>query len=125
MTLPCCPGERYEGRVAAVGDVIDKESRTLKVRVVVPNRGRMLKAEMFARATIATGTRPAPVRPIGAIHREGSAPFVLVERGKDDYERRPVKIGPEGDGVVEILEGVTPAERVVSGGGILLKRAAR
>jgi cobalt-zinc-cadmium efflux system membrane fusion protein len=125
VTLPCCPGERYEGQVVSIGDAIDKETRTLKVRAVVPNRGRALKGEMFVRVTIATGNRQALVVPLGAIHREGSAPFVLVEKGKDDYERRPVKVGPESDGVVEILDGVTPAERVVSAGGILLKRSAR
>jgi len=125
VTLPCCPGERFDGQVVSVGDVIDKESRTLKVRVLVPNRGRSLKAEMFVRVSIGTGARQALVLPVGAIHREGSAPFVLVERGKDDYERRPVKLGAESDGTVEILDGVTPAERVVTGGGILLKRAAR
>jgi RND family efflux transporter MFP subunit len=125
VTLPCCPEERYEGQVVNIGDAIDKETRTLKVRAVVPNRGRALKGEMFVRVTIATGNRQALVVPLGAIHREGSAPFVLVEKGKDDYERRPVKVGPESDGVVEILDGVTPAERVVSSGGILLKRSAR
>lgn len=125
VTLPCCPDERYEGQVVNIGDVIDKETRTLKVRAVVPNRGRALKGEMFVRVSIATGSRQALTLPLGAIHREGSAPFVLVERGKDDYERRPVKIGAESDGVVDVLDGVTPAERVVSAGGILLKRAAR
>lgn len=125
VILPCCPGERYEGQVVAVGDVIDKDSRTLKVRAVVPNRGRSLKGEMFVRVTIATGTRQALVLPVGAIHREGSVPFVLVESGRDDYQRRPVKIGAEADGAVEILDGVTPADRVVTAGGILLKRAAR
>lgn len=125
VTLPCCPGERYQGQVGGIGDAVDKESRTLKVRAVVPNRGRALKGEMFVRVSIDTGTRQALVVPQGAIHRDGSATFVLVEKARGEYERRPVTIGAEADGLVEILDGLTPAESVVSAGGILLKRAAR
>jgi len=125
VTLPCCPGERYQGQVVGIGDAIDKESRTLKVRAVVPNRGRALKGEMFARVTIDTGTRQALVVPQGAIHRDGAATFVLVEKARGEYERRPVTIGAEADGAVEILDGLTPADTVVSSGGILLKRATQ
>ena len=124
VTPPCCPRERYEGRIANISDVVDKETRTLKVRAVVPNRGRSLKAEMFVRAAIDTGATRALVLPLGAVHRDGGATFVLVERGTGDYERRPVTLGAERDGSVEVVEGVTPVDRVVSAGGILLKNAA-
>jgi multidrug efflux pump subunit AcrA (membrane-fusion protein) len=80
---------------------------------------------MFVRVSIDTGTRQALVVPEGAIHRDGSATFVLVEKARGEYERRPVRTGAEADGLVEILDGLAPAESVVSAGGILLKRAAR
>src|SRR5439155_823092 len=54
-TLRCCPGERYEGRVSYISDTVDKETRTVKVRSTVVNRGRTLKAEMFVNVAIATG----------------------------------------------------------------------
>jgi RND family efflux transporter MFP subunit len=122
VTLPCCPGERYDGRIVNISDAVDKETRTLKVRAVVPNQDRTLKAEMFVKVTIDTGTARALSLPQGAIHRAGSETFVLLQRGKDDYVRRPVKLGQEIDGSVEILAGVTPGDRVVSSGGILLKK---
>jgi len=125
VTPPCCPRERYEGRVVNIGDAVDKETRTLKVRAVVPNRGRSLKAEMFVKVAIDTGATRVLALPEGAIHREGGETFVLVARGKDDYERRSVKLGVEVDGSVEVLDGVTPADRVVSAGGILLKKAVK
>ncbi|HKW90278.1 MAG TPA: efflux RND transporter periplasmic adaptor subunit [Methylomirabilota bacterium] len=124
VTLPCCPSDRYEGRVTAMADAIDKETRTLKVRAMIPNPRRALKSEMFVRVRIATGDHQALVVPVGAIHREGTAPFVLVEKARDEYQRRPVRLGLEVDGTVEIFDGLTPADRVVSRGGILLKRAA-
>jgi len=125
VTLPCCPGERYEGQVVNIGDSIDKDSRTLKVRVVVPNRGRSLKAEMFVKVSIATGSAQVLAVPQGAVHRSGGDTYVLVVKDKDAYERRSVKLGAEFNGMVEVLDGVAPEDRVVASGGILLKREAR
>jgi multidrug efflux pump subunit AcrA (membrane-fusion protein) len=111
--------------VVYVADAVDKDTRTLKVRAAIPNRGRSLKAEMFVRVAIDTGATRVLALPQGAIHREGGNTYVLVERGKGDYERRPVKLGPEFDASVEVLDGVTSKDRVVSAGGILLKSTAK
>ena len=40
VTLPCCPGERFEGRVSYISDIVDKDTRTIKVRAVVPRSVR-------------------------------------------------------------------------------------
>ena len=125
VTPPCCPGERYEGRVTNISDAVDKETRTLKIRAVVPNRGRALKAEMFVKVAIDTGAIQVLALPQGAIHRERGATFVLVERGKDDYERRPVTQGLEVNGFVEVRGDLSTKDRVVSAGGILVKKSAR
>jgi len=125
VTPPCCPADRYEGRIINIADAVDKDTRTLKVRTIVPNRDRSLKAEMFAKVVIETGSMRALALPQSAIQREGGKAFVLVERGKDEYERRPVTLGLELNGSVEVLEGVAPTDRVVATGGILLKKIVR
>jgi membrane fusion protein, heavy metal efflux system len=125
VTLPCCPGDRYEGRVAYISDAVDPQTRTVKVRAVVPNRARMLKAEMFVRVVIATGSRRILAVPQSAVHREDGATFVLVETGREEYRRRRVILGADLDGAVEVLDGVTPRDRVVSTGSILLKKTAK
>ncbi|MDE2179988.1 MAG: efflux RND transporter periplasmic adaptor subunit [candidate division NC10 bacterium] len=125
VTLACCPGERYEGRVTYISDSVDPQTRTVKVRVVVPNRGRALKAEMFVKVAITTGSANALTLPQSAIHREDGETFVLIARGKDEYDRREVKVGVDLDGTVEVLDGVTPQDRVVSTGSILLKKTAK
>lgn len=125
VTLPCCPQDRYEGTVANIGAAVDKETRTLKVRAVVPNSGGVLKAEMFVKAAIDIGSSQALTLPQSAIQRTDGQTFVLLAMEKGEYVRRTVKTGAEFDGVTEILEGVTPQDRVVSTGGVLLKRDAR
>jgi len=124
VTLPCCPNERFEGTVDYISDLVDKDTRTVKVRAVVPNRGRMLKAEMFVKVAIATGTSRVLTVPQSAIHREAGETYVLVQSGHPPYARRAVRLGAEFAGVVEVLEGVTPADRVASSGSILIKKGA-
>jgi cobalt-zinc-cadmium efflux system membrane fusion protein len=124
VTLPCCPGERYAGTVVNVGEAVDKDSRTLRARAVVRNRGRALKAEMLVKVAIDTSSSRVLALPQSAIQRKEGITFVLVQQGKDEYQPRPIKTGAEFDGLVEVLEGLTPADRVVTTGGILLRQSA-
>src|SRR5262249_58763787 len=108
VTLRCCPGERYEGRVSYISHTLDKETRTVKVRATVVNRGRALKAEMFVNASIATGTTRALTIPQSAVHREGRDVYVLVAGANDKLERRPVVLGDDLGDAVEVIGGRRP-----------------
>lgn len=125
VTLPCCPRDSRDGKITNIAAAVDKESRTLKVRAVVPNPGGVLKAEMFVNVTIDTGSSQLLTLPQSAIQRQEGQIFVLVETAKGQYQRRTVKTGAEFEGLVEVLEGLTPQDRVVSTGGILLKQGVK
>ena len=125
VTLRCCPDQHYDGSVSYISDAVDRETRTVKVRAVVPNRGRALKAEMFVNVRLTTGTVRALTLPQEAIHREGGSTFVLLATGPDAPARRPVKLGVELGDRVEVLDGVTPSDRVVSRGSIMVKSRAK
>jgi cobalt-zinc-cadmium efflux system membrane fusion protein len=124
-TLRCCPGERYEGRVSYISDAVDKETRTVKVRSIVANRGRTLKAEMFVNVAISTGTARALIIPQSAVHREGREIYVLLAKAKDQLERRPVTLGDDLGDTVEVTSGLGVDDRVVGTGSILLKGTVR
>jgi cobalt-zinc-cadmium efflux system membrane fusion protein len=124
-TLRCCPGERYEGRVSYISDAVDKDTRTVKVRSTVVNRGRALKAEMFVNVTIATGAARALTIAQSAVHREGGETYVLIAKTKDQLERRPVVLGEDLGDAVEVTSGLGIDDRVVSTGSILLKATTR
>ncbi len=125
VTLPCCPTERYEGRISYISDSVDPQTRTVKIRAVVPNRGRMLKAEMFVKVSIQMGSSAVLVVPQSAVHVEEGQAFVLLDKGNGGYERRAVKVGNDLDDVIEILAGISPQDRIVASGSILLKKTAR
>jgi membrane fusion protein, heavy metal efflux system len=125
VRLPCCPDASFAGQVRYISDAVDRETRTVKVRGAVPNRDRALKAEMFVKVSIATGSTRALTVPQSAVHRENGTTFVLVTTGPDTYERRRVTLGAELDGSVEVQAGVTPSDRVVSQGSILLRKSTK
>ncbi len=116
--------EDFTGAVSAVGDVIDEATRTVLVRCAVPNPDRLLKPAMFARVTL----RPRPglrllVVPSDALLSDGQRYRVLVRGPGQGLESRPVEVGAEVGGRVQILSGLRVGEEVVSEGALLAARA--
>jgi cobalt-zinc-cadmium efflux system membrane fusion protein len=119
------PGKVFEGKVTYVGDLVDPQSRTVKVRVEVQNPEQRLKPEMYARVAL-RGAAGAPTLavPSQAVLSDGTASAVMVALGDGRFERRTIEAGPERDGRVRVLAGLAPGERVVVDGAIYLGAAA-
>ena len=121
ITMVAYPGEEYEGRVARIADVLDPQTRTVKVHVEMVNPRGRFRPEMFVTIRHSGESRPTPVLPLGAIVQEYGRPIVFLERAPGRFERREVTLGPRTGDVVPIVSGVQAGERVVVDGGVLLK----
>jgi multidrug efflux pump subunit AcrA (membrane-fusion protein) len=120
------PGEEFRGRLVLIGDVVDAATRTVEGRVEVANGGGRLKAGMYVEATTAAGgERLALVVPEESVQDDGGRPIVFVKTGERTFARRPVETGEKFDGTIEILEGLTAGEIVVTSGSFLLKSEIR
>lgn len=126
VRLDAQPDEMLTGKLAYVADQIDPASRTVRARVDLPNPERRLKPGMFARVALATGEEPAPVLavPRSALQRDGGASIVFVRTDPGRFERRRVETGRATDDLVEILDGLTAGEEVVTEGAFLLRSQA-
>ena len=125
LTLNAYPGQHWAGRVSVVSDAVDPTTRTLRVRVVLPNPRGQLKPAMFGRIRILRSSTQGISLPAAAVLREGADAYVFVAKGNGKYERRSVKIGRAFDSSLEIASGVTAGETVVSDGAILLRAAGQ
>jgi membrane fusion protein (multidrug efflux system) len=108
------PDEVFEARILTVSAAVESQNRSAAVRAAVPNPGGKLKAGMFVKGKIVTGTKPdAILVPANALWRRvGEAPYVyVVEQNK--ARRREVKTGQEEPQGIEILEGLRSGEQVV------------
>jgi membrane fusion protein, heavy metal efflux system len=120
------PDEQFNGRIDYVGDTVDATSRTIKVRATVDNQQLKLKPEMFVTATVyTTGSTAMLSVPLVAVHGEGTGQsYVFSVLDDDRVVRRPVTLGAKWDGRVAITAGLSPQDRVVTSGSILLKAEA-
>ena len=76
---------------------------------------------MYAEAEIDTGTaKPALAVPDSAVIDSGDRQVVIVDKGEGRFEPRPVKLGRRGDGYIEVLDGVTKGEEVVTSATFLI-----
>ena len=116
------PHAVFSGTITYVGDVLDPATRTMRLRVTVPNYDLLLKPEMFATVLVyAAATPDALILPLEAVQNGPSGKMVFVQRGTNDFEVRAVKVGSEQGEVVTVLEGVSAGEQVVTKGSFMLK----
>lgn len=114
------PQRRFPGRVLAIGDVVDAQSRRVPVRCAVANPERLLKPEMFARVTPETEGVRLPRLPNTAIVTEGANDFVFVEKEPGLIEKRQVQLAFRGHEASFVSSGLATGERVVTTGALLL-----
>jgi cobalt-zinc-cadmium efflux system membrane fusion protein len=117
--------EPVTGRVDNVAAFVDPSTKATAVRIVVPNRGRLLKKDMYVNAGIRSRTvSNGLLIPVSAVLRdEDNRPFVYIQNSAGHYERRSVKLGSRIDERYEINDGLSAGDRVISQGGLFLQFA--
>ena len=111
-----------DGRVSRVGAAIVPQTRTVRVRVDLPNTDGALKAGSFVRASIELGeTKTAVLVPRTALQRAQGHDLVFVRTAAGQYDPVNVEVGGRTAEVVEILRGVEPGAVVVTTGAFMLK----
>ena len=117
------PNQTFTGMVSVVSQFIDPATRTVKVRGMVDNSNRQLKAEMFVTLDLPdsrqTSTASVPQK---AVFLRGDKHYVFVEEQPGRFARHEVQVGPEQQGQVAILAGVSAGQRVVTDGCVLLQQ---
>jgi cobalt-zinc-cadmium efflux system membrane fusion protein len=121
VSLISFPDETFVGRVIRIGDVLDPQTRTLKVYLDLPNPQGRLRPEMFGTIRHTGPKHTMPVVPATAVIQEYGRDVVFLERAPGQFERRGVQLGPRLGNVAVVRDGLTPGERVVVEGAILLK----
>ncbi|MEQ1628075.1 MAG: efflux RND transporter periplasmic adaptor subunit [Nitrospira sp.] len=116
------PHAIFPGTITYISDVLDPATRTMRLRVTVPNPDHMLKPEMFAMVRVYAAPNPdALTIPLAAVQNGPNGKMAFVRRGANDFEARAVKLGLERGELVTVLEGVSEGEPVVTRGSFMLK----
>lgn len=115
------PDQRFEGRISYVYPTLNAATRTIPVRIELPNPGRLLKPGMFAQIELpVAGAGAVLTVPNSAIIDSGTRQIALVEVQEGRFEPRELRLGARGDERVEVLAGVREGERVVVAANFLI-----
>jgi cobalt-zinc-cadmium efflux system membrane fusion protein len=124
VRVPAFPERVFDATISWIAPALDPNTHRLPVRAEIANPDGALKPMMFANFSIGTGAAvTAPAVPPSAIVYEGDSARVWVARDNGTIAARAVTTGRTEGGMVEIREGLTPGERVVTRGTLFIDRA--
>jgi Cu(I)/Ag(I) efflux system membrane fusion protein len=121
VVLSYFPGETFAGRVRYIEPQVNEKTRTVPLKLEVPNPGGRLRAGMYATVRFQpVVARDAVLVPSLAVLRTGQRNLVVVAQKDGRFSPREVQLGSEGEGRVEILSGLAAGERIVTSAQFLI-----
>ncbi|PFG58317.1 Cu(I)/Ag(I) efflux system membrane fusion protein [Vibrio sp. ES.051] len=121
MTLDAIPGSEWQGVVDYVYPILDPKTRTLRVRLKFPNPNGELKPNMFANIALQPVTDKAVMTiPKSSVIRSGGMTRVVLAEGEGKYRSSRIKVGREADDRIEVLQGLTKDDRIVTSAHFML-----
>lgn len=124
VTLAAFPGELISGKVTAILPEAESASRTVSVRIELPNAHGKLHPGMFAQVALGGEAHSALLVPSEAVIRTGTRNLVMLAGTNGHYSPAEVRIGAETQGQTEILAGLSEGEKIVASGQFLIDSEA-
>lgn len=125
ISLPYMADRRLEGRVSYVYPMLAGETRTARVRIVLPNPDLALRPDMYANVEFQADLGDRILVPASAVLYAGPRRIVFVDLGEGRLRPREVRIGIGNGDVYEVLEGLEPGEQIVLSGNYLVASESR
>lgn len=125
VEVQALPGRQFTGQVTYIAPELDHTTRTLKVRLLIPNPEGLLKPNMFAQVKIFGGPKKDVLKiPREALIVTGERESVVRDMGNGKYQPVNVVTGMRSHGEVEIVSGLTEGDRIVVSGQFLIDSEA-
>lgn len=116
------PDQSFPGRVGMIGDMLDPQTRTVPVRIVIPNKETRLRPGMFATASISEPqTRTSIFVPEDALQDINGMKVVFATSDGITFQAKTVNVGARSQGKIEIINGLNANDRIVVKGAFVVK----
>lgn len=117
ITVDAFPKEEFSGKVIVVNPMVDRQTRTFRVRIEVPNEAGKLVDGMFAKVKLLVGKRRTLSVPRDALQRlPGSGTYYVYVVDGNNAVKRTVQVGMISEQFAEVSDGVAEGEKVVTSG---------
>jgi cobalt-zinc-cadmium efflux system membrane fusion protein len=120
LIIPALRNAEIEGVVAHVDSIVNPQTRTVVVRMEVPNKDGLIKPGMLATMRIESQPTERLLVPSSAVIREDNHDHVFVREDEDTYRMVTVKLGPEGRGYRPVISGLKDGQEIAINGAFHL-----
>ncbi|WP_394753637.1 efflux RND transporter periplasmic adaptor subunit [Crenothrix sp.] len=122
VAINAYPNRVFSGKVSFIYPTLATETRTVKVRIELPNGEGLLKPGLYGSVTLtARENKNTPLAvPDSAVIDSGTRQIVLLQRGDGQFEPRAVKLGLQADGYRQVLTGLKAGDEVVTRANFLI-----
>ncbi len=125
ITTDAYPGRIFRSRVSYVDPAVNPRTRTAQARIELANPGQQLKIGMYVNVTFGAlggAENTAPTIPAAAVQNLNNQQVVFAATNEPNvFIMRPVRLGPETNGIYQVLEGLNVGDRIVTNGSFLLR----
>lgn len=125
IMLSNVPGKVIHSRIDYLYPVLSGDTRTGKVRIIVPNPDGLLKPQMFTQVEVKIPLTRRLAIPDDAVIDTGQRQVVYVDHGDGNFEPREVRLGARADGMREVLKGLKAGEKIASSATFLIDAEAQ
>jgi len=123
VEIAAYPGRKIKGKVYHIDEMVDEETRSVKVLIECENKDYTLKPGMYVTVNFKDSPQNAAVVPVKSVLQMNDDSFVFLQSGPGRFIRRKVQTSGAEEGKTVILSGLKPGETVVSEGGFYLLEA--
>lgn len=120
VSLSYLPGEAFKAKATFISPTLDPTTRTAKVRFEFENKDMKFKPDMFANVSIAVDLGDKLAISKEAVLDSGLRQIAFVDKGDGYFEPRELRLGVRAEGYVEVLDGLSEGETVVTSGNFLV-----
>ena len=122
ISLAAYPGKTFTGKVTFIYPTLNPQTRTAQLRIELQNAQNLLKPAMYANVELVANPRDSETLtiPTSAVIHSGTRQVALVQLSEGRFEPRLLKLGMQADQYVEVLQGLSAGEEVVTRANFLL-----
>lgn len=118
--IAALPGELIRGNLTFVSAIVNPQTRTVRARMNMPNKGGRLKPAMLATMTLQDLAETQLVIPGTAVVREGNEEYVFVQVSDRTFLLRKVTLGAQYGSVRVVTDGLREGEKIILDGAFHL-----
>ena len=120
ITVDSYPGQTFFGRIDDILPQVDLATRTVRVRLVIANRGLRLKPGMFVDVDLKSPLGRQLVVPASAVLQTGTRQVVFIDQGDGNLDPKEVILGPRAGNEFVVLKGLKVHQRIVTSANFLI-----